>query len=158
MRRRKASSTRSRGSRLVEKITNWSNGTCSFLPVGKREEVVPHFQGHDPAVQKLVRLDPLPAEIVDQQAAAVALHLQRRFVDVGARIVAQLEVVHGQFAADDHGGARDLQPAAVVFAALDDASLVVDHLLMIGGVVELDDLAVFVQGMGDPDFLPEAQA
>src|SRR6185295_18706159 len=55
-----------------------------LLAGGQGEEVVPHFQGNDPAIEQVRRLDPLTSEIVDQKTAAVALHLQWSFVDVGA--------------------------------------------------------------------------
>ena len=128
-----------------------------LLAGGQREEIVPHFQRHDPAIEQLRRLDPLAAEVVDQQAAAVALHLQRGLVDVVPRVVPQFEVVHRQLAADDDRGPRDLQPAAVVIAALGDSPLVVDDRLVVGRVVELDDLAVFVERVRNPDLLAEAE-
>ncbi len=62
---------------------------------------------------QLVRVDALPAEVVDQQAAAVALELKRRLADPGRRVVADLQGVHRQLAADDHRGASDLDPSAV---------------------------------------------
>ena len=59
------------------------------------------LQGDDPAVQQFRRGDPLPAEVVDQQAAAVAFHLQGRLGDIASRIVADFECIHRQFAAHD---------------------------------------------------------
>ena len=79
-----------------------------LLAGGEREEIVPVLQGNDPAIEQLRRLDPLPAEVVDQQAAAVALELQRRLAHVAQRVVADLQGVHGQFAAHDHRGRRIL--------------------------------------------------
>ena len=95
-------------------MINCSKGTWIFLPGGKREEIVAVFQRDDPAVEQLGRLDPLPAEVVDQQAAAVALHLQRGFADVAVRIVADFQAVHRQLAADDHRRPADLHPTPVV--------------------------------------------
>ena len=114
------------------------------------------LQRDDPPVQQRRRLDPLPAEVVDQQAAAIALQLQRGFADVGVGIVPDLQAVHGQLAADDDRGPADLHPTLVVFVRLQDAAAVVLDRLVIRGVIQLDQLAVFHQGLRDPDVLAEA--
>ncbi len=83
---------------------------------------MPVFQRHDPAVEQLRRVDPLPAEVVDQQAAAVALELQRGFADVATRVVADFEVVHRQLAADDDRRPANLDPPRSCVRRLEDAA------------------------------------
>src|SRR5262249_34371147 len=69
-----------------------------FFAGGQRQEIIALFQRDNPAIEQFERVHPLPAEIVDQQRAAVALHLQRRFADVRMRVVTDLQTVHGQLA------------------------------------------------------------
>ena len=71
------------------------------------------FQGQNPAVQQIVDLHPLAAEVVDHQRAAIALHLQRRLADAGRRVQRHLERVQGQFAADDQRRPADADPTLV---------------------------------------------
>ena len=114
---RKASSTRSLRLQVRREDDQLLERHLDLLARRQREEIVPVFQRNDPAVQQLGRLDPLAAEVVDQQAAAIALHLQRRFADIAERVVADFQAVHRQFAADDDGGPANLHPAAVVCRA-----------------------------------------
>ena len=132
-----------------------SKGDLDLLARGKGEEVVAAFEGNDPTVEEFGRFDALSAKVVDEEATAVALHLQRGLADVAVGIVAYFEVVHGEFAANDDGGAADFDPAAVVVAG-DEVGLAVVGGLVVGGVVDFDHLSVFDDGMGDPDFLTEA--
>ena len=106
-------------------------------------------------MRQLGRGDPLAAEVVDQQAAAVALHLQRRFGDVAPRIVPDFQRVHRQLAADDHGGTADLDPATVVVGPFEEVALRGLDLRVVGSVEDLDDLAVLDDGVGQPDRLAE---
>ena len=117
---------------------------------------MPILQRDDPAVEQFGRLDPLAAKVVDQQAAAIALQLQRGFAHVAVRVVAELQAVHCHFAADDHGRAADFDPAAVVIGPPHQALRVVSCRLVIGRVEEFDELPVFDQGLGHPDILAEA--
>ena len=96
---------------------------------------MPILQRDDPAVEQRRRFDPLAAEVVDQQAAAIALQLQRGFAHVAVRVVAEFQAVHRHFAADHHGRTPDLDPATVVIGVPDDALRVVFRRLVIGRVV-----------------------
>src|SRR4029079_7541878 len=51
----------------------------NLFAVGQREEVMPMFKRDNPAIQELIGRDSLAAEVIEQETAAVALHLQRRF-------------------------------------------------------------------------------
>ena len=129
-------------------MINWSNGTWIFLPVAKVEIVVATFERDDPAVEQFGGVDPLAAEVVDQQAAAVALELDRGFADVGGGVVANFEVVHRQFAADDDGGPVNLHPAHVGMGRLKQALAAGCQRFVTSGVEELHELAVFGERAG----------
>ena len=58
--------------------TSSMNGSSNFCPVLQRQEVDAAFERHDPAVQQIARRAPLPAEVVDDQHAAVGDRLDRR--------------------------------------------------------------------------------
>ncbi len=89
-----------------------------------RQEVLAILQRDDPAIQQIGRLNALAAEVVDQQTAAIALQLQRRFTHVAHRIVADFQRVERQFATHDHRRPPDLDPAAIVIGVLQQALLV----------------------------------
>ena len=99
---------------------NWSKGTQDLPAAGQAQVVVPLLQGHDPAVQAVRRAQPLAAEIVDHQRAAVALHLQRRFADARLLVDGDFQAFHRQFAADDDRGPADAHPAMVDLLVGDD--------------------------------------
>jgi len=44
-------------------------------------------QGHDPAVEDILGLGALPAEIVDEKGAVEGLDVQRRLIKLGDRII-----------------------------------------------------------------------
>ena len=75
------------------------------------------LQRHDPAVQQLVGRGPLAAEIVQQENASVGLEVQRGFVVTPGGIVDQIQVVQGQFAADQNERPPDVHPPLVVPAS-----------------------------------------
>ena len=66
----------------------------------KIQEVVSFFQRHDPAIEQIARARLLTSKVVDQKDAAVRLHLKRRFVKLGRRIVHQIEMLQQQFTTD----------------------------------------------------------
>ena len=84
-----------------------------LLAGGERQEVVTFFQRDDPAIEQLQVIDALTAEVINQERAAIALELQRRFADVAPRVVADLQAVQGKFAADDDRRSANLDPAIV---------------------------------------------
>src|SRR5262245_18686575 len=86
----------------------------NLLPRGQGQKVVPVFQRYDPSVEQIRSLDALAPEVVDQQTAAVALHLQRGFADIRCRIVANLESVERQFAANDDRRPPNFDPSRIV--------------------------------------------
>ena len=56
--------------------------------------------------------NPLAAEVVDDEHAAVGLHLDRRLVELRDRVERQVEHLERQLAADDHHRPPDLRPSA----------------------------------------------
>src|SRR5205814_7865961 len=66
---------------------------------------------HQQAVEDLLRRDALATEIVDQQHAAVGLHLQRRSVGTAAFLEGRVEHLELELAANLHHRARDAAPA-----------------------------------------------
>ena len=73
----------------------------------QRQEVDAAFERRDPAVEQRVRRALLPAEVVDDEHAAVGDELDRRAVELRHRAVGQVERVERQLAAD-----RDERPPA----------------------------------------------
>ncbi len=88
-----------------------------LLPRLQRQEVDAAFERHDPAVQQLARRARLPAEIVDDQHAAVGDRLHGRPVEPHRRAVAQLELVQRQLAAHHDHRTAAADPAAIVVVA-----------------------------------------
>src|SRR5208282_975060 len=73
MRRKKASSARLRGFRLVEKMMSWSKGTPNCWPGVEAAEILAGFQGIHPAVEELPGGHLLAAEIVDDKDAVIGV-------------------------------------------------------------------------------------
>ena len=80
----------------------------------QRQEVDAALERHDPAVQEVARRDALAAEVVDDEDAAVGLHLDRRFVEPRDRVEREVEHLQRQLAADHDDRPLDLFPAPVV--------------------------------------------
>ena len=57
-------------------MINCSKGTSIFRPFERTQVVDPILQRNDPTVEEFGRIDPLSAEVVNQQTAAVAFELQ----------------------------------------------------------------------------------
>ena len=88
IRRRNASSASDSGLRFVAKTTSTLNGISNLLAGVQRQVVDAALERHDPPVQQVARRDALPAEVVDDEHAAVGLHLHRRFVELRDRVEA----------------------------------------------------------------------
>ena len=84
MRRRNASSASDAGFRLVANTIEHVERHLELLAGVQREVVDAALERHDPAVQQILRADALPAEVVDQEHAAVGLELNRRLVELRA--------------------------------------------------------------------------
>ena len=82
--------------------------------------------------------DLLAAKIVDQQAATIALHLQWRLANVRSWIVAEVQAIQRQFAANHDDGPFDLYPAAVVVSNFDQTFAFGFDFLMVSGIKDLD--------------------
>ena len=113
IRRRKASSTRSLGSRLVENMVSCSKGTWNCWPEASDRIVDAIFQRHDPAIEQFLGTAQLPAEVVDEEDAAVRLDVHRHLIIVRLGRVIQVEHGQVQFAAGDDDRPLDLHPALI---------------------------------------------
>ena len=72
------------------------------------------FERADPAVEQRDGGHLLPAEVVDDERAAVGLELQRRLVDLRVVVVHQLQAVPRQLAARPDDRAAHAHPAAIM--------------------------------------------
>ena len=91
----------------------YSGRRKGYLTFLKGQVVDAFVQGHNPTVQQVSGAGQLPAEIVDEQHAAIGLQLERRFVEAGVLIVNQVEGFQSQFAANDDVGTMDAHPALI---------------------------------------------
>src|SRR5262249_39981659 len=137
-------------------------GNLELLARGQIEEVVTVFERHDPAVEQLLRAAQLPAEVVDQEDAAVGLDVQRSLVKV--RLGVEFQVEHGQvqFTARNDNRPADAYPARIDRSGIEQApdgrflvfQPVVGGLvgkLMYRLVVDGDDAVLCEEGVGDVD-------
>ncbi len=84
------------------------------LPGVQLQIVDAALQRHDPAIEQVGGRDELAAEVVDDEAAAERLHVQRRFVEMAVGVVAQVEHFEREFAAGEDEGPLAGHPARVV--------------------------------------------
>src|SRR5438093_10831164 len=103
------------------------------------------LQRDNPAIQQLVRVDPLTPKVVDDQCPPVRFHLKRRFIEPDGLAVNQVHGVNGHLTADDHEGALDFGPTPIVAGQ----SFQRDEL-MVMQVENLDDLTIDFDGIGNP--------
>lgn len=128
-------------------------GNGDLLSGGKCEVVDATFERNDPAIEEFGGFDALSSEVIDEEATAVAFHLEGRFAGVAARVVTDFEIVEGEFATDNHGWTADADPAAIKFVGRHDLVLRmgIDGGVMVGCIEEFDDIPVIDDGMRDPD-------
>ena len=109
-------------------------GHLDLLADHRHVQVVdPLLEGHDEAVQQLPRRDVLAPEVVDQEDAAVGLHLQARLVELEGRLPDQVQHREVELATDLDEWTPAADPALV---GLGDGR---PHGLVVAGVVEADD-------------------
>ena len=156
IRRRNASSTRSFGSRFVEKMINWSNGTWIFLPLARFRKSYRFSSG---TIQRLssssvvIRCRPKSSITSVPQLLFIC---SGRFADVGGRVERDFQVVHRQLAADDDRRPADADPAVVDLAVVEQAFVGRQrHFLVHAGVEQPHDLAVDADRPRNPDRLAE---
>ncbi len=89
-----------------------SKGTWNFLPLDNREEIVAVFERQNPAIEQFLGADNLPAEVVDEEHAAVGLEVDRGLIELGLGVVAEVEHFERQFAAGHDHRADDATPSA----------------------------------------------
>src|SRR3990167_140914 len=88
-------------------------GDLAVAATAQVEVVLLLFHRHDPAVEQIDRRHPLPTEVVDDENAVTRLELQRRLVQAGVRVEANIQHIQGQFAAGDDDWPLALQQTAV---------------------------------------------
>src|SRR5262249_20904237 len=87
----------------------------------------------------------LAAKIVDNQSAAVRLHLEGGFVKTNRATVDQIHCFDGHFTADDNNRPLDLDPTFVVTIGAGQGRKMVIVL-----IENLYDLAIHLDGVRDP--------
>src|SRR5262245_49850585 len=78
------------------------------------QKVDPAFERDDPSVEQVFGVDPLSAEIIDHQSAAIGLDLERRLVIARRAVVNQVGALQSHLAADQDQRSHDAQPAPVI--------------------------------------------
>src|SRR3972149_467425 len=135
-------------------------GDLDGLAAEEREVVDARLHGDDPAVEQLLRLDELAAEVVDDEDAAVRLHLQGGDVELRLGRELELQVRQRQLAAREDQRPPGEGPAHVAAAlgrrghAVPIAAVFVHryHELSVdAGVVDADRLAADIDGVRDED-------
>ena len=71
-------------------------------------------------MSRLRGADELAAEVVDDEAAAEGLDVERRLVEVAGGVVAEVEHFEGKFAAGDDEGPAAGNPAGIDFGGADE--------------------------------------
>src|ERR1700728_1124784 len=75
------------------------------------------LEGHDPAIEQVGRAYQLAAKVIDDEASAQGLHVERSLVEIGCGVVPQIEHLQRQFAASDDERPAAGNPTRVVFLA-----------------------------------------
>src|SRR5690606_22703714 len=131
-------------------------GYLNLLATRQAEVIDPVFQGDDPPVEQGRRIDPLPAEVVDQQATAIAFELQRRLAHIGYRVVLELEAVHGELAPHHHRWPGDPHPAAIDVGGAEQALARRTDFAMARRIEQLDNPPVLHYRVGNENVLAKA--
>src|SRR5215207_754380 len=84
-----------------------------FLPRLQGQEVDSTFKRNDPPVEQIARRDLLPAEVVDDQHAAVGDGLDRSSIETGVRTVTEFERFKRQLAPDHYHRSPAQNPALI---------------------------------------------
>ena len=134
-------------------------GNLEALAGVQLEKVDAALQGHDPAVEQVRRGHELAPEIVDDEGAVEALHVQRRLVELGRLVVLQVEHFEGELATGHDDRPLAGHPAQVDVLAPEGrqavGAFVLLHRLVDAVVVDLDDLALHLHRIGDVDDVVE---
>ena len=146
MRRRNASSTKSLGIEVGGEDQQLLKRHLDLFAGVQGQIIDAAFEGDDPAIEQIVGIDPLAAEVVDDQGAAVGFHLKRRFVEARGLTVDQVHGLNRHFAADDDDRPLDPDPALVVALGAGDW-----NRLMVVQIEDFDHLPVDFDGVRNPD-------
>ena len=117
------------------------------------EDVITLGQGHDPTVQYFAGGHSLSSKIVNQQRAAIALHLYRSFANTCRGTVTHLKAVQRQFAAHNKGRATNSNPPFIDVGQAMQLFRGHWQRLMVVGVVKLHDVPTHVECSRNPDRL-----
>src|SRR5260370_6206730 len=107
-----------------------------FHAISQHQVVHAPVQWNDPAVQEVSRRHQLAAEVVDDENAIVGLHLQRRGINTGGLVQAQLQHAGDQFAAYYNARSTAQHPAGI------DVVVFRIQFLVHHRVVQTNDLVV----------------
>ncbi len=77
------------------------------------QKVISGFHRHDPAVEQLACRNLLSAKVIDDQATAIAFHMDWGFENSGHRTERCLKMLQFQFASDNNRRALDADPAII---------------------------------------------
>ena len=105
------------------------------------------FQRNDPAIEQVVRIHLLPAEVIDEKHPAVGFDVGRRFVEAQRGTVRQVEFIERHFAAGDDQWPSNPHPALIDVRR--HALIDLDRLVALT-VVDANDVIFDAHAMRDP--------
>ena len=127
-------------------------GDLDLEPGVQRQIVVAFLQRHHPAVEQVAGAHLLPAKVVDEEHAAVGLHLERCLIVLGDVVPHQVQRLQRQLAAGHDHRPRDADPAPVGAGAdrlvVGRARRLPRHGPVVELVKDLDDHAPHLDGKG----------
>lgn len=140
-----------------------------FLAGGQRHVVDAFFERQNPPVEKIPGADDLPAEVIDEEHAAVGFDVERPGVEVAGAVVSQVEHVEREFAAGDDDRPLDASPTEIsvglssTLVRVGERGVEAVAFGQVGfvgcfvkcGVEESDDAPFGVNGIGDVDVTAE---
>src|SRR5262249_44100216 len=116
------------------------------------EEIVMFFEWNDQPIQDFSAANPLPAEVVDHERAAVRFQLHRRFGNSSRGVETCFEVFEREFAAHDDRGPADEDPTTVILEGVDLRRL---NYFVAARIVDPHQFAVDRDNLRNPDALAE---
>ena len=137
---------------LVAKTISVMNGSSNFCPLCSVRKVHAGLERHDPPVQQVARRARLPAEVVDDQHAAVRDRLNRRVVEARRRRVRELQRLQRELATDHHHRPPAANPAAIEPSfSSPGIGAIVRNRLVVDRVEQPDDVAFDFERVRDGD-------
>ena len=123
-----------------------------LLTTADADVVVAFFERDDPSVEQFVDAHSLAAEVVDEENAAVAFHLERCIADIRFGVARDLEHRHGQFTTGDDGRSSDADPALVDLGiAQESIGGLVGVFFVVEGIEDSHEVPIDVDRARNPD-------